>query len=323
MTEQQQPNPDLVNDLFWGIFKPQLIRMALQIDVFSPLAKSPANAEYVAQICQCSIRGIKVLLDYLCSLHIVERNGDKYSLTLTAETFLVRGNKAYAGDMILHYTDKTLFDNIYQSIQSGKPSWLGENFVQDAWLESYSAWRIPKSLEMWQASGIKHEQYNEFRILDIACGCAIKSFSLAQTLPSIQVTCLDMPEVLNVARDLAERMKVNSQVVYKPENLLSAELGKSEYNAVLLGQITDYLTAEQNQNLFSRIYTALSENGVLIIDCPMQKDEPAEFPSFATLFLWANSGGTAYPFETYHEWLTQIGFQNVEQIGERWSLAKK
>lgn len=263
MTEQQT-NPDLIYDLFWGIFKPQLVRMALQVDVFSPLAKSPASAEQVAQACQCSVYGIKGLLDYLCSLHVIERYGDKYSLTPTAETFLVHGNKAYAGDMILHYTDKTLFDSILQSIQSGNPSWLGENFVQDAWLESYSTWRIPKSLEMWQAVGIKPEQYKEFRILDIACGCAIKSFALAQTLPSIQITCLDTPEVLNVARDLAERMQVSSRVIYKPDNLLNAELGRSEYHAILLGQITDYLTAEQNQNLFSRIYSALSENGVLV-----------------------------------------------------------
>lgn len=59
-------------------------------------------------------------------------------------------------------------------------------------------------------------------------------------------------------------MQVSSRVIYKPDNLLNAELGRSEYHAILLGQITDYLTAEQNQNLFSRIYSALSENGVLV-----------------------------------------------------------
>ncbi|MCC6567808.1 MAG: hypothetical protein IT315_01075 [Anaerolineales bacterium] len=28
------PNPDLVGDLFWGVFKPQWIRLALTSDIF-------------------------------------------------------------------------------------------------------------------------------------------------------------------------------------------------------------------------------------------------------------------------------------------------
>lgn len=319
----QQPNPDLVSDLFWGIFKPQFTRMALQIDVFSPLVSGPASAEYVAQACQCSVDGIKALLDYLCSLQILERHDGNYGLTSTAETFLVRGRKAYTGDMILHYTDKTLFDSILQAIQSGKPSWLGENFVQDAWLDSYDAERIPKSLEMWNAANVRPDQNHDLRVLDIACGCGAKSLSLARLSPKVQVTCLDAPEVLEVARDLAERMGVSSQVAYMPADLLDANLGEGQYDAVLLGQITYYWTETQNRDLFRRIYTALADNGVLVIDCAMTTDKPAEYPSLATLFLWANSGGTAYSFETYRGWLKKVGFRNINQIGERWSSAMK
>jgi len=223
-------NPDLVYDLFWGIFKPQFIRLALQLDVFTPLAAGSTSAEQVAESCHCDTLGIKSLLDYLCSLQVLECHGNIYALTPTAATFLVKGRKAYVGDMILHYTDKALFDNIQQSLRSGKPSSLGENFVQDAWLESYLPWRIPKSLEMWQAAGIKTEHRESLRILDIACGCAIKSLALAQASPNVRVTCLDTADVLVVARDLAERMGVESQVVFKPANLLDTDFGQDLYN---------------------------------------------------------------------------------------------
>lgn len=317
------PDPDLVGDLFWGIFKPQFIRLALQIDLFSPLAAGPASAETVAQACHCDAYGIKALLDYFCGLRILERNGDRYALTLTAETFLVPGRKAYVGDMILHYTDKTLFDSVLQSIQSGKPRWLGENFVQDAWLESYSTWRIPKSLEMWRAAGVTPDQPGEYRILDVASGCGIKSMALAQASPAVRITCLDASEVLEVARDLAERLQIGSQVICQPADLLSAELGQNQYDAALLGQITHYLTEAQNRDLFRRIYAALAENGMLVIDCPMLTDEPAELTGLLTLFLWANSGGTAYSFGTYRSWLQAVGFRVVRQLGERWLSAEK
>lgn len=149
--------------------------------------------------------------------------------------FLVKGRKAYVGDMILQYTDKALFDKIQQSLRSGKPFSFGENFVQDAWLESYLPWRISKSLEMWQAAGIKTEHQESLRLLDIAFGCAIKSLVLAQASPIVRVTCLDSAEVLVVARDLAERMGVESQVVFKPVNLLDADFGENQFDAALLG----------------------------------------------------------------------------------------
>jgi 2-polyprenyl-3-methyl-5-hydroxy-6-metoxy-1,4-benzoquinol methylase len=317
-----QLNPDLVYDLFWGTFKPQFVRLALQLDVFTSLTAGWTTAEQVAQSCHCNTTGIKYLLDYLYSLQVLECDSGLYALTPTAATFLVRGGKAYVGDMILHYTDKALFDSIHQSLRSGKPISLGENFVQDAWLESYLPWRIPKSLEMWQAAGIE-TGHQRLRILDIACGCAVKSLALAQTSPNVQVTCLDSADVLAVARDLAKRIGAESQVVFRPADLLDADLGENQFNAALCGQITHYLTAEQNAGLFRRIYSALSLNGVLVIDCPMATDEPAETASLLTLLLWANSDGAAHSFETYLGWLGDAGFRQIRQLSERWLVAVK
>jgi 2-polyprenyl-3-methyl-5-hydroxy-6-metoxy-1,4-benzoquinol methylase len=309
-----QPDPDVVYGLFSGIFKAQIVRLALQLDVFTPLADGPTTAESVAHVCRCDILGTKALLDYLGSLQVLERHEGNYSLTPTAETFLVPWRKSYVGDMILHYTGQTLFDSILRSIQGGKPSSLGEDFVQDAWLESYLSWRISSSLEMWQAAGIEPDPHHDLHILDIACGCATKSLVLAQASPRVRVTCLDTPDVLAVARDLAERMQVTSQVTFVPANLLQADLGKGQYDAVLLGQITHYLTETQNTGLFRRIHTALLPDGVLVVDCPMTTDRLTETASFLTLFLWANSGGMAYPFETYRTWLRNAGFRSVMQL---------
>jgi SAM-dependent methyltransferase len=317
-----QPDPTLVYDLFSGVWKPHLIRIALQMDIFTPLASGVASAEVVAQYCQCNSFGIKALLDYLASLKVIEWHDDNtYSLTPTADTFLVRGRKAYVGDMILNYTDEAFFDSVLSSLRSGKPIPLVEDFAQDAWLESYSEWRIQYSREMWQAAGITPDQLLDLRVLDIACGCAIKSLILAQASPKVRITCLDAQDVLVVARDLAERMRIISQVSFMPTDLLEADFGKGQYDVVLLGQISHYLTEAQNRDLFRRIYAALSPNGTFLIDCPMTTDQPTESASFLTLTLWANSGGTAYPFDTYQAWLKDAGFRQVKQLSERWLTA--
>jgi ubiquinone/menaquinone biosynthesis C-methylase UbiE len=317
------PDPDLIYDLFGGVFKPQFIRIALLLDVFTPLASGPATAEQVAGACQSDAAGIKALLDNLCAAQVLEQNGDRYGLMLTAETFLVRGRKAYVGDMILDYTGPAMYDSILNSIRSGQPRWLNENFVQDAWLESYSQTRVPGSLEMWRAAGIQPESREVFQILDVACGCAIKSFALAQAAPNVRVTCLDSAGVLDVARDLAGRMGLTSRVTFLPADLFTADLGASQFDAALVGQITHYLTPDQNRDLFRRLHSALSPRGTLVIDCPMSTETPSEQASFLTLFLWANSGGTAHSFETYKSWVAEIGFQQIDRLSERWLAARK
>ena len=316
------PNPDLIYDLFGGIFKPQFIRIALLLDVFTPLTR-PSTAEQVAQACRADSTGIQTLLDYLVAAQTLEKRGDLYALTPTAETFLVRGRNAYAGDMLLDYTDPKMYDSILESIRTGQPRSLNENFVQDAWLESYSQTRVPNSLEMWKAAGVPIGDDKPLRLLDLASGCAIKSFALAQASPNLRVTCLDSADVLDVARNLAARMDISSRVTLLPADLFTADLGASLFDLALVGQITHYLTPSQNRDLLRRIHAALTNSGTLVIDCPMAKETPSETSAFLSLFLWANGGGTAHPFESYRDWLKEVGFRSVTQLSERWLAAQK
>ena len=53
----QSPNPGLIYDLYTGMFRPQIVRLALQLDVFTPLADGPADAASVARACGCSKAG--------------------------------------------------------------------------------------------------------------------------------------------------------------------------------------------------------------------------------------------------------------------------
>jgi SAM-dependent methyltransferase len=170
---------------------------------------------------------------------------------------------------------------------------------------------------MWAKAGIIPERFTRLRILDLACGCAIKSMVLARNSPNLKLTCLDSPVVLEVARDLAERWGITSQVSFIPENLLTADLGEAQYDACLVGQITHYLTEQQNNDLYKRIRKALIPGGMLLLDVPMATAQLDEGSSFLSLILWANSGGRAYSFEEYRSWLLASGFTSNKQLSER------
>jgi SAM-dependent methyltransferase len=319
MRTDNLPEGDRIYDLYTDVYKPQVVRVALALDVFTPLAGGATTAEAVARFCQCDLAGMRHLLDYLASLDVLARQGDTYALSQEAATFLVRGSKAYAGDLIMHFTGSAPWESLAETIHTGRPRPfdLEIHFAQDAWIESYRSARLPSSLEMWAKVGVVPGSTARLQLLDIACGCAIKSLVFVQKSPDVELTCLDQPLVLEAARDLAERWGAVHKVRFVSDNLLTAELGEACYDLCLLGQITHYLTGEQNRDLFKRICQALVPGGRLVLDVPMAAAQPDEDVSFLSLMLWANSGGSAHSFEQYRTWLLEVGFATVQQHSQR------
>jgi len=324
MTESSSaPDPDMVYGLYSGGFKSQFTRIALLLDVFTPLADGAADAASVAAHCGCDVSGTRALLDYLASIGLLSREADTYSLTPTAATFLVLHEKTYAGRWILEQTEPDLWHGMLRALQSGKPYRQPFTWAQDAWLESYRSARLSVSLQMWQAAGIEPGRGQELRLADLGSGCAIKSLALAQADPAVHVTCLDRPEVLEVARDLASRLHITPQVTFRSGDLLSLDLGVRCYDVALLGQITQALTADQNVDLLSRVGRALKSDGLLVIDTIMAGEEPTELTSLITLLMWGTSGGAAHSFADYRTWLEASGFGQVTKLSQLWLTAVK
>jgi ubiquinone/menaquinone biosynthesis C-methylase UbiE len=174
---------------------------------------------------------------------------------------------------------------------------------------------------MWRATGIQPQPNTPRRLLDIACGCAIKSLALAQHDPALRITGVDTSRVLPVARALAQRMGLTGQTLFVTADLLTADFGAGCYDIALLGQITDYLTPAQNRDLFRRVYGALRVGGALVLDVPMAGEQPAEWTAMVSLLLWVNGGGGTHGFEAYRVWLEQAGFGQIRQSSERWVVA--
>lgn len=186
---------------------------------------------------------------------------------------------------------------------------------------TYSTWRIANSLEMWRAANVEPQSGAPRRLLDIACGCAIKSFALAQQDSALHVTCVDTPCVLPVARALAEHLGLIARTEFIAADLLTADFGADRYDLCLLGQITDYLTPAQNCDLFRRVQCALKPGGTLMLDAPMTGEHSSEWTAIVSLLLWTNGGGETYGFAEYAAWLQAAGFTQVAKLSKRWLCA--
>lgn len=316
-----KPDPDLLYGLY-SDHRTQALRLGLVLDVFTPLESGGASAQSVAEACGCDPRGMAALLDLLASLGVIRREGSTFAPTPTSSMFLVPGRSSYAGRYLLAESGASLWDGISQALRSGEPSRLAFPWAQDAWLESFRGSRPEESRQMWRAAGLAPGSRPGLRVLDLACGCAIKSLVLVEADPSVRLTCVDSRDVLAVARDLAGRMGLLDHVTFL-EGSLHLSLPPRSFDAALLGQVTYYLDAEEMQRLASRVHATLDEGGLLLLDAIMAEDPPSEWASYVSLVTWGVSGGAAHRFDTYRDWLTSAGFADVRQHSERWLSARK
>jgi 2-polyprenyl-3-methyl-5-hydroxy-6-metoxy-1,4-benzoquinol methylase len=318
------PDPDAkaIYALYAPGLLPQAVRVALLLDLFTPLEDGALDTESLARTMGCTVEGVQILLDCLSASGLLVFSDRQYGLTPTAAEFLVRGKSTYAGDWVLAETDPSFWEGVLNSVRTGERAEGNFPWPQDALLDSYLPGREEHALSMWRAAGIDTEADGPLALLDLACGSGIKSLALARSRPGVSVTFIDSADVLAVTRSLASRLGVSDRVSFEAGDILNVELGRRRYDAALLGQITDYFTAAQNTDLFGRLRQALDPMGVLMIDVPMASEEPQIGPSLVSLLTWSISGGRAHSYDEYEEWLSDAGFQKIERLGKTWISAR-
>jgi predicted O-methyltransferase YrrM len=176
---------------------------------------------------------------------------------------------------------------------------------------------------MWTAIGLFPPEREDLRILDLACGCGVKTFVLARESPGIRITCVDRADVLVVARQVADRMGVRAQISFRPGDLLTTDFGETPFDLAFLGQITYSLTDTENRGLFAMVHHALAPGGIVVIDSIMRTGTPSVSASTVTLLMLSLTGGAAQSASDYETWLRETGFDNIVVHGEKRLSARK
>ena len=100
MTTAPEPanvNPERIFETLNAYQKTAALKTAIDLDVFSAIAAGSTTHESIAQRCQTSERGMRILCDYLIINGFLLKNGQEYSLADDSAIFLDRRSPAYMG----------------------------------------------------------------------------------------------------------------------------------------------------------------------------------------------------------------------------------
>jgi 2-polyprenyl-3-methyl-5-hydroxy-6-metoxy-1,4-benzoquinol methylase len=316
----KQPTPALLFDTINGYQRTQAIKTAIELSVFTVIAQGNTTVKTIAQACGASERGTRILCDYLVIMGFLTKQDNSYGLTPDSAMFLDKNSPAYMGsitEFILspHLVDN--FDRLTEAVKKGGTAGDTKPLEPDhpMWVRFARA-MAPMTIMPSQliAQLVDPGADKKLKILDIAAGHGLYGLAFAKHNPQAEVTAVDWPNVLEVAKENAEAAGVGDRFQINPGSAFEVDYG-SEYDVVLLTNFLHHFDAGTCETLLRKVHASLGEGGRAVTVEFVPNDDrvtPPQAAGFSMTMLGVTPSGDAYTFAELERMFRNAGFSRSE-----------
>jgi ubiquinone/menaquinone biosynthesis C-methylase UbiE len=316
-----QPSPQLFFQTALAYQRTEAIKAAVELDVFTIIAEGNSTAEAIANRCQASARGMRILCDFLAFMGFLTKDGKSYVLTQDSAMFLNKKSPAYVGGAIEFLLSPMLMEgmkHLTEAVRKGGTAvpeggtMAPEHPVWVKFAEGMGALMFMPSQVM--AKLVDPEAKDKLKILDIAAGHGFYGIAFATKNPNAEVVALDWPNVLQVARKNAAKMGVADRHSTIEGSAFDADFG-GPYDLILLTNFLHHFDPPTCERLIRKAHAALAEGGrVATLEFVPNEDRisPPEAAAFAVTMLGSTEAGDAYTFAEFDRMFKNAGFARSE-----------
>lgn len=313
-------------------FAPLLVLCtALKLGIFAALVQGAKGLGEIASFTACSTRGVRMVLDCMTAMGLVEKKGDTYGLNDFSRRYFLPSGEDYIGQLFINCEPLLkLWLTLPEAVKTGRPTLSFttdeektqlEISIADALFQVHRAcaWRLADLLD--GGSSPSGGGRAAIKILDVAAGSAVWSIPFALKYDRAQVAAVDLPPVLEIARKYTRKFGVESRYTFIAADIGESDFGSNEYDWVLLSHICHSLGALRSQEQMGKSFRALRDKGkLLIIDFIPDEERSSELLPLllAVNALLGAPEGDTFTFSEYRSWLIKAGFSeaNMVQVGD-------
>ena len=312
--QAQAPSPAIVFDTLQAYQRSVALKAGIDLDLFTAISEGNHSLAAIASRIQASEKGTRVLCDYLTMIGFLSKEGRDYSLTPDSAVFLDRRSPAYLGTManfLMSSRTTGLLDDITAVVRNGGalPSEHGALEPENPmWVEFARSMaplmRMPGELIAKMFAGS-----SPIRILDISAGHGVYGILFAQHNPNAQVTGVDWPNVLEVAKENAAKAGVADRYSAIPGSAFDVDFG-SGYDIILIPNFLHHFDAATNEKLLRKVHAALAPAGMVIAPEFIPNEDrisPARDAMFSMQML-GTPAGDAYTYAELERMFRNAGF---------------
>lgn len=316
----KQPTPALLFDTFNAYQRTQAIKTGIDLGIFTAIAEGHTTAKAIAEKCDASERGTRILCDFLVIGGFLTKEDNQYGLTPDSAMFLDKNSPAYMGtvsEFVLSPYLMDNFDHLTEAVRKGGSA--GENKPLEPdhpmWVKFARAMAPMMAMPSLLLAKLVDPNANQkLRILDIAAGHGLFGLAFAKMNPQVEVTAVDWPNVLEVASENAQAAGVAGRFQIKPGSAFDVDYG-SGYDLVLLTNFLHHFDVPTCETLLRKVHASLAEGGRAVTLEFVPNDDrvtPPQAAGFSMMMLGSTPAGDAYTFAELDQMFRNAGFTNSE-----------
>jgi 2-polyprenyl-3-methyl-5-hydroxy-6-metoxy-1,4-benzoquinol methylase len=317
----QQPSPQLFFQTINAYQRTEALKAAIELEVFTAIGEGKGTPAEIAQRCQASERGTRILCDFLTIIGFLNKDGNRYNLTQDSAVFLDKRSPAYLGGTIEFMSTEKLTDNFKNFAEAvrkgGSTDDEGGTVAPDnpIWVKFARgmAPMIAMPAEM-MAKLVDSKANRKLKVLDIAAGHGLFGIAFAKNNPQAEIVALDWPRVLEVAQENATQAGVADRYSTLAGSAFEVDFG-SGYDLVLLTNFLHHFDQPTCESLLRKVYDALAEDGrAVTLEFVPNEDRisPPDAAAFSVMMLGSTPSGDAYTFTELEKMFANAGFSRSE-----------
>jgi phosphohistidine phosphatase SixA len=310
------PSPDPFLATMTAYQRSAALKGALDLDLFTAIGAGAGTAPALAERCAASPRGIRMLCDYLTGAGFLRKDGDIYALTPDSAVFLDRQSPACvaaAAEFLYAPELREAFADVAQAVRRGGTTLAGAGTTapdHPVWVRFARAMaplmRMPARAVV---DLVEVDPAGPLRVLDVAAGHGMFGLAFAAAYPCAEITALDWPAVLEVARENARTAGVDGRFHTLAGSAFETPLG-GPYDLVLLPNFLHHFDPPTCEGLLARVARALTAGG-RVVTVEFVPDEGRVTPPHAAMFglvmLCTTPAGDVYTFAELEAMLRRAG----------------
>ncbi len=283
----------------------EILSVAADLDLYA-LLRRPTTAGNIAQSLSRDELFVVFLLDVLCAVGLVEQisgDGDvpRYRSAPLARQYLDSGSALYLS--------RELFDG-------GETRQLLERFIQEGpsttpITTEYWTPAIIRQLEtMALLGGVQDavkliDLTGRTRLLDVGGGHGLYSIFFAQRYPDLHAVVLDLPHVIDVARENIDRHHVSARVTAVAGDYRTFESDRT-FDVIFISNVTP--SDKELRSLLMRAHNLLSAGGIIIVRSFVTDSTTSVWSRVSTLERYARRGKRGFKRDALITILSESGF---------------
>jgi hypothetical protein len=315
----QEVTPEGILQLGLGFWASKALLTAVELGVFTSLAREPATGRALMDELGLQARGTIDLLDALVSLGMLDRSGEKYRNTTATELFLDRAKPSYVGGM-LEMANARLYPfwgSLTEALRTGHPqneAKVGESFfatlyADPARLRQFLQAMTGISMGAALAIAEKFPWDRHQSVVDIGTAQGNLPVQVALRHPHVTGGGFDLPAAGPVFEEYVASFGLAERLRFHPGDFFADPLPAAD--VLVMGHILHDWGLEEKLLLLAKAHDALPDGGALIVHESIIDDE-RRTNTFGLLMsvnmLIETPGGFDYTGADCQGWMAKVGF---------------